>query len=165
MFLLKILVLCPRCWVDHEYKYDRVLNWTHNKQGCSQIQLIVILSQVRSRMHSSLHVSTYCTPICLTTRHRHLDEVDDHHPKYTPIFLTLPFLTNPAPYKSSLHILKNPKPFFFPIIYIFFPLQKYFGVTQECHTGMTHRNDEGHRKDVMKRCLTFSFIFFVTWFT
>ena len=34
-------------------------------------------------VHSPFHVSTCCTPIFLITRHRHHEDVDSHHPKYT----------------------------------------------------------------------------------
>ena len=42
-------------------------------------------SHIRSHclVHSPLHVATCCAPTCLITRHRHHEEVDLRHPKYT----------------------------------------------------------------------------------
>ena len=41
-------------------------------------------------VHFPLHDVACCTPLCLTTLHRHHDDVDSRHPKYTAPSSTYP---------------------------------------------------------------------------
>ena len=74
----------------HSIPPDKLLGYVPEMWFSYLLHLIIFIhfpctSHIRSHclVHSPLHTSTCCNPICLVTRYRHHDDVDSHHPKYT----------------------------------------------------------------------------------
>jgi hypothetical protein len=69
----------------HQSSSSGTFRSCHSRSSSTSAPSSTSRTSLRSHclVHSPLHVSTYCTPICLLTRHRHHEEVDSRHPKYT----------------------------------------------------------------------------------